>query len=88
MPAEGTPVREVDYVALPRRERTQSRPGSPPRPEGHPPPAAGFTLTETRFDETFTLLRYTAPEPVPVTPEALVAAGIDFSRPAKVFVEP
>jgi hypothetical protein len=88
MPTEGTPVREVDYVALPRRERTQSRPGSPPRPEGHPPPAAGFTLTETRFDETFTLLRYTAPEPVPVTPEALVAAGIDFSRPAKVFVEP
>ena len=87
MPAEGTAVREIDYVALPRRERTQSRPGTPPRPENHPPPAPGFTLTETRFEDTFTLLRYTAPEPLAVTPEALVGFGIDFTRRAAVFVE-
>ena len=34
-------------------------PATPPRPEDHPPPAPGFTLAETRFEDTFTLLRYT-----------------------------
>jgi mannosyltransferase len=88
MPGTGTAVGEVDLVALPVRARTQSRPGDPPRPEGHPPPAPGFTLAETRFEDTFTLLRYTAPAPVAVTPEALIAAHIDFTRRAAVFVEP
>jgi hypothetical protein len=87
MPDAGMAVREIDYVALPSRERTRSRPGPPPRPEDHPPPAPGFELAETRFEDTFTLLRYTAPEPVEVTPDALAAAGIDFSRRPAVFVE-
>ena len=88
MPAEGAAVRQVDIVALPQRRRTQSRPGKPPRPEAHPPPAPGFELVDERFEETYTLLRYTAPEPVTVTPEGLIAAGIDFERRAAVFVEP
>jgi mannosyltransferase len=87
MPDAGEPVSEVDLVAMPLRERTQSQPGPPPRPEGHPPPAPGFELTETRFEDTFTLLRYTAPEPVAVTPQGLIAAHIDFTRRAAVFVE-
>ncbi len=63
-------------------------PGPPPRPEAHPPPAPGFELAETRFEETFTLLRYTAPEPIPVTAEGLTAAHLDVMRRAAVFVEP
>jgi hypothetical protein len=87
MPDAGEPVSEVDLVAMPLRDRTQSQAGSPPRPEGHPPPAPGFELAETRFERTFTLLRYTAPEPIAVTPEGLIGAHIDFTRRAAVFVE-
>jgi len=88
MPVAGAPVEEIDLVALPERSRTQSRADPPPRPKGHPPPVPGFELTETRFDDGFTLLRYTASEPTAVTPDALVPAHIDPSRPAGVFVEP
>lgn len=86
-PAAGAAVQEIDLVALPQRARTQSRPGPPPRPEAHPPPAPGFELVQTRFEKTFTLLRYTVPAPVTVTPGALVAAHIDLERPAAVFIE-
>jgi hypothetical protein len=88
MPADGMDVREVDLVAFPRRHRTQSRPGPPPRPERHPPPGPGFELAETRFEETFTLIRYTTPDPLAVTPAQLVAGHIDFERRAAVFVDP
>ncbi len=81
-------VREVDIVALPNRARTQSRRDPPPRPDGHPPPAPGFELVETHFEETFTLLRYTATAPVSLTPEALAAGRIDLEHAAAVFVEP
>jgi hypothetical protein len=87
-PAIGAPVRQVDMVALPQRARTQAEPGPSPRPAEHPPPAPGFTLTEERFEETFTLLRYTAAEPVTVTPEALIAAHVDLERRAGVFIDP
>jgi hypothetical protein len=86
MPNEETPVREIDFVALPRREHSQSRPADPPRPQDHPAPAPGFTLAEARFEETYTLLRYTAPEPVRVTPGPLMNVGIDPDRRAAVFV--
>ena len=88
MSDDGTAVREIDYVALPQRRRTQSRPGPPPRPENHPPPIPGFTLIDTHFEKTFTLLRYASATAVPVTPDALVAAGIDFDRRAAVFLGP
>jgi hypothetical protein len=87
MPSAGASVREIDLVALPLRRRTQARPGAPPRPEDHPPPAPGFQLVEMRFEETFTLLRYTAPAPVAVTPDGLAGQHIEFERRAAVFVE-
>lgn len=87
-PAAGSAVQEIDLVALPLREKTQSRPGTPPRPENHPPPAAGFTLVETRFEESFTLLRYTASAPVTVTPEELITKHVEFERRAAVMYEP
>jgi hypothetical protein len=85
---EPTVYRAVDLVALPQRERTQSRPGAAPRPEDHPPPAPGFEVAETRFEDTFSLIRYIAPEPVLLTREHLLGAHFDFSRRAAVFVEP
>ncbi len=88
MPPEGAAVREIDLVALPLRRRTQAQPGEPPRPENHPPPAPGFELVEKRFDETFTLLRYTSPEPVTVTPAELITKHIEFERRAAVLLEP
>ncbi|MDX6646593.1 MAG: mannosyltransferase [Miltoncostaeaceae bacterium] len=87
MPGAGTAVREIDLVSMPLRRITQSRPGPPPRPADQPPPAPGFELVEKRFGTTFTLLRYTAPAPVPVNPAGLVAMHVDTSRPAAVFVE-
>jgi len=89
MPATGTTdVQQIDLVALPRRDRTQARPAAPPRPEDHPPPAAGFELVETRFEETFTLLRFTAPAPVAVTAAGLAATNVDPGRQSGVFLEP
>jgi 4-amino-4-deoxy-L-arabinose transferase-like glycosyltransferase len=87
MPDEETPVREIDYLALPLREHTRSRPGDPPRPVNHPAPV-GFTLAEARYEDTYTLLRYTAPGLVRVTPGPLMAVGIDPDRRAAVFVSP
>jgi len=87
LPESGVAVNEIDLVALPVRHRTQSRPGEPPRPENHPPPAPGFSLVETRFDDTFTLLRYKSPTAITVTPNELIAGHIDFTRRAAVFVE-
>ena len=88
MPAEGAAVQEIDYVALPLRRRTQARPGKPPRPENHPAPGPGFELVQKRFDETFTLLRYTSATPVHVTPAGLVGSHIEFERRAAVLLEP
>jgi hypothetical protein len=87
MPSEGAAVGEIDLVALPLRERTQSNPPAPPRPEAHPPPVPGFELTETRFEDTFTLLRYTRSEPIQVTPAQLAAGHIAPSRRAAVLIE-
>jgi hypothetical protein len=87
MPEAGEAVGEIDLVAMSQRERTQSRPGTPPRPEAYPAPAPGFELAETRFEDRFTLLRYTAPEPIRVTPDELIAAHFDSKRRAAVFLE-
>lgn len=87
MPDEGEPVGEIDLVAMSQRERTQSRPGTPPRPKEYPPPVPGFELVETRFEDRFTLLRYEAPEPILVTPRGLISGHFDSRRRAAVFVE-
>ncbi len=86
MPAEGGAAREIDVVALPQREGTQSRRDDPPRPDA-PQPPPGFELAETRFEDTFTLVRYTAPKPVLVTPAGLTAARLEPDQEAGVFVD-
>jgi hypothetical protein len=88
MPEGGVAVREIDVVALAQRNLTESRPDEPSRPQQHPPPAPGFTLVEPPlFEETFTLLRYAAPEPVAITPAVLAAARIDPEHTPALFVE-
>jgi hypothetical protein len=87
MPDAGAAVREIDLVAMPLRRRTQSRPGAPPRPVDHPPPAPGFELVETRFAETYTLLRYTSARLAEVTPAELIKKHVEFERRAAVFIE-
>jgi hypothetical protein len=47
----------------------------------------GFELTDVRFEDTFTLLRYTRDEPIEVTPDELIAGHIDDSRRAAVLIE-
>jgi mannosyltransferase len=86
LPPDGAAVREVDVVALPQRHRTQSRPDDPPRP-ANPQPPPGFALAEKRYEDTFTLIRYAAPAPVTLKPEALAAAGLDPDRPAAIFFD-
>ncbi len=88
MSPKGAMVQEIDLVALPLRRRTQARPGEPPRPEHHPPPTPAFHLVQTRFEETYTLLRYTSPTPAHVTPAGLVSKHIEFERRAAVLLEP
>ena len=86
-PSQRAAVRAVDVVALPHRDRTQSSRGDPPRPDT-PKAPPGFELEETRYEETFTLIRYTAPAPVTVTPQTLAAARLEPGLQAALFVEP
>ena len=86
-PDQRAEVSAVDVVALPDRDRTQSRHGDPPRP-ATPKAPPGFELEETRFEETYTLIRYTAPAPVTVTPQMLAAARLEAGLQAALFVEP
>jgi hypothetical protein len=72
MPLRGARVAEVDYVT-PRSSRLGGAAVARPRvPPALPPP---FSLAERRYEETFTLLRYTAPAPTQVTPAELARAG-------------
>jgi hypothetical protein len=57
----------------------------PPRPEP-PPDVPGFSLAQTELADTYTLYRYTAPEPVEVRPDQL--AGITLGVPGSVLVVP
>jgi 4-amino-4-deoxy-L-arabinose transferase-like glycosyltransferase len=87
MPEAGVSVNEVDFVALPVRHRTQSKPGPPPRPGNHPPPSPGFSLIDRRMDDTFTLLRYASPTTMIFTPKELAGAHFDPTRKPAVFIE-
>jgi 4-amino-4-deoxy-L-arabinose transferase-like glycosyltransferase len=72
MPPGGARVVEVDYVT-PRSSRLGGAAVARLRvPPSLPPP---FRLVERRYEETFTLLRYTAPALTAVTPAELGRAG-------------
>lgn len=80
------PVREIDLVAsIPRRRFVGADEQRPPTP---PTPVAGFTPTARVDGGDHTLIRYTAPNPVPVSPAALLAARIGPPGTPSVYIEP
>jgi mannosyltransferase len=60
-------VRELDVAVVPRNVRGGGI-GTPPRVTGPQPAPPGFTLVGVVYASTYTLLRYTAPSPVAVSP--------------------
>jgi mannosyltransferase len=66
-------VRELDVAVVPPNVRGGGI-GRPPQLTGPQPAPPGFTLAQTVNGSTYTVLRYTAPSPVAVSP-SLVAAG-------------
>jgi len=59
-------VRELDIVVIPANVQGGGI-GTPPRLTGPQPAPAGFTLSGMTYASTYTVLRYTAPSPVPVS---------------------
>jgi hypothetical protein len=68
------PVREI--VVLGMAERVPGQRPHPPRPAQLPAPPAGFQPASKTQTSTYTLLRYTAPTPVPISPAQLVPLKI------------
>ena len=65
-------VRELDVAVVPPNVRGGGI-GRPPPVTGPQPVPPGFTLTGAAHDSTYTVLRYTAPSPVTVSPSLAAA---------------
>lgn len=74
MPIHGARVREIDLLAL--AEREPGKTPRPPRPEVVAPPAPGFALVGRHHADTFTVLRFRAPQPVAVTARQLAPSAL------------
>jgi uncharacterized membrane protein len=76
MPARGAAVSEVDVVAIPRRSRSGG--GAQAPPPGLTPPflPPGWFPEGARRTRTYTIVRYGAPRPEPLTPSALAAGAL------------
>jgi 4-amino-4-deoxy-L-arabinose transferase-like glycosyltransferase len=83
---QGVVVREVDLAALPVRGAGLTSAASPPRTVPPSPPAPGMKLVERKFTDTYTLLRYRSPTPVPVSLGTLFAFRLD-PRAASVMYQ-
>ena len=68
-------VRELDVAVVPPNVRGRGI-GTPPRVIGPQPVPPGFTLTQTIYSSTYTVLRYTAPAPVTVSPALATASWL------------
>jgi len=75
---------EVDFLTLPLR--LPGGPARPPRPADPVPPAPGFALVGRTDAETFTVLRWAAPAPVPLPAAPVV--GLDGMAAASFTVSP
>jgi len=70
-PASGTAVREIDLIALIRPVPGGHAERPPPRPVA-PATLPGFHLVQRRETESYTVLRFRASAPVPVSSAALI----------------
>ena len=68
-------VRELDVIVVPSNVRGGGI-GRPPRVAGAQPVAPGFSLTGAVYGSTYTVLRYTAPSPVVVSPSLAAATWL------------
>jgi mannosyltransferase len=71
-------VRELDVVVVPANIRGAGV-GVPPRVSGPQPAPLGFTLTGAVYDSTYTVLRYTAPSAVVISPSLAAATWLGRS---------
>jgi mannosyltransferase len=71
-------VRELDVAVVPPNVQGRGI-GTPPRVTGPEPAPPGFTLTQTVYGSTYTVLRYTAPAPVTVSPSLAAASWLGES---------
>lgn len=85
LPPEPTPVVEVVAFVLPLRETDDYQPIEPPRPPT--PMLPSFQPVERVDAETFTLIRYRAPEPVIIIPESVLGTRLD-PRSVSVLYQP
>jgi mannosyltransferase len=67
-------VRQLDVAVVPANVQGAGI-GTPPRVTGPQPAPPGFTLTQTVYASTYTVLRYTAPSPVAISPSSLAGAA-------------
>ena len=80
-PLRHASVTELDIVAIPGQVLGGGI-GVPPRIQGALQVPAGFRLARVAYAGTYTVLRYTAPNPVSVTPASLAAAHLGNGPPA------
>ena len=71
-------VRELDVAVVPANVQGGGI-GKPPRVTGPQPAPPGFTLTGAVHDATYTVLRYTSPAPVTVSPSLAAAPWLGQS---------
>ena len=71
-------VRELDVVVVPANVRGGGI-GTPPRVTGPQPAPPGFTLSQTVYGSTYTVLRYTAPSPVAISPSLAASTWLGRS---------
>jgi mannosyltransferase len=85
MPAAGTPVREVAFVATVVRSGRQVHPAPPPR--SRPQALHGFRLVEQRYADSYTVLRFRSPTPRRVSAQQLRRRGLRASALTSVILE-
>lgn len=71
----GTPVEEVDVFAFPYRLAGAHESHPPVRP-AIPPSLPGFRVAQVRETDSYTLIRYRAPTPVPVSADVLARLNL------------
>jgi mannosyltransferase len=71
-------VRAIDVIVVPANVRGGGI-GTPPRLLGPQPAPPGFTLTGAVYAPTFTVLRYTAPSPLAISPSLAGATWLGQS---------
>ena len=85
LPQSERPVKEIALLYPVRRKPGEEHPLPPPRPAT--PAAAGFSLVERRFESSYTLLLFRAPEPLPFGVPGALALRPSQAEPTAVLLQ-